>query len=154
MQLHATVAVRDGAAFVLPARARRSLIDDQRRWRADGFRLVDRRLVDLDPAAGTITVPVSDLVGEHDAIEQRLRTIGIDHRPDASPPAGTLPIAAWVLPEGTLAGRVVEAAGQVVDRPAHDGVALIQGLAELLTGLGETTWTDPADVRKQLLALG
>jgi hypothetical protein len=152
LQLSATVVVHEGRAHVLPGHMRRRVVDDQRRWQADGFQLVDRRLVDLDPGAGTVTIPVSGLSDAHEAIRNRIGELGVDHRADALRPLGVLPIAGWVLPEGTLASRVVEAAGQVVDRPAHDGVALIRGLAELLAGLSPLTAATADEVRTRLTA--
>jgi hypothetical protein len=152
LQLSATVVVHEGRAHVLPGHMRRSLVDDQRRWQVDGLQLVDRRLVDLDPVAGTVTVPVSGLADAHAMILDRIGELDVDHRADAPQPSGVLPIAGWVLPEGTLASRVVEAAGQVADRPAHDGVALIRGLAAFLADVPPSTAATADEVRARLTA--
>jgi hypothetical protein len=153
MLLDATVVVRDGAAHVLPASMRREVVDDRRRWEADGFEVVDRRLVDLDPVAGTVTVPPSGL-GSGMLTETTLAATGVAHRPEASQPVGTLPILDWALPPGTRspAGRVVAAAGQVVDRPAHDGATMLAGLTALLATLPDRTGTVAQDVRPELSA--
>ena len=153
MLLDATVVVRDGAAHVLPATMRGEVVDDRRRWEADGFEVVDRRLVDLDPVAGTVTIPPSGL-GAVRLADTRLAAMAIAHRSRTPQPVGTLPILDWVLPAGTQspAGRVVAAAGQVIDRPAHDGATMLAGLAVLLADLPEVTGTVAQEVRSALSA--
>lgn len=136
VQLHAAVFVDgDGGAHLLAGQRRRALVDEQRRWAATGLRFVDRRVVDLDVECGTVTVRRSGLAPNHGQLGDRLRLLGIDHRDEAPAPEGTFTIASWQLPAGTLAEKVLAAAGQVGDRAAHDGVALIEGLAQLLARL-------------------
>ena len=151
MLLDATVVVRDGAAHVLPASMRREIVDDRRRWEEEGFEVVDRRLVDLDPMAGTLTIPPSGL-GSEILVEARLAAMAIARRPEASQPAGALPILDWVLPPGARspAGRVVAAAAQVVDRPAHDGATMLAGLAALLATLPDRSGTLAQEIRPEL----
>ncbi len=152
LQLDATTLVRDGQAYVLPAGVRRTVVDAQRRWSDAGFALVDRRRVDVDPVGATITIPPADLPLGPTALRERIEQHGVVDRNEAELPVGTLPIGGWVLPpaQRTLAGRVVDAAGQVVDRVAHDGVELVRGLSELLADLPDVVWITPDEVLAQL----
>ena len=152
LQLDATVLVRDGHAYVLPARSRKQVVDAERRWRREGFLLVDRRRVDLDPVAGTVSVPPTPLEGGADRLRGQLAHLRIEDVEEPIAASGIYPIAAWVLQPGdrTLAMRVIEAAAQVVDRPAHDGVALIEGLAELLERTPDVASDSSDALREQL----
>jgi hypothetical protein len=154
MLVDATVLVRTGTAHVLPAGMRGAVADHQRRWSREGFRLVDRRKLDLDLSTATITIPPSGLTDDREALQRCLAAAGIDHRAELPQPTGNFPIASWVLPPGqrTLAGRVVDAAGQIVDRPAHDGVAMLRELSALLAGLPDIVGGVPEEVRDQLMA--
>lgn len=153
MQVAATALVREGQAYLLPARARGRILAEHRRWQAAGFCVVDRRLVDLDPAAGTIHVPRPDLTPASGTLADRVAQLDLLHRDEPTAPAGTLPIASWVLPsaQASLAGRVGEAATQVVDRTAY-GAALLGGLASLLRELPELSWTTEPEVRARLVS--
>jgi hypothetical protein len=152
LRLRAVVLVRDGAATVLPERLRDELAAAHRSLDAGAYVRVDRRLVDIDAATGTITVPD---VGPWRAAPPDagpFRAAGFHHRDEPRCPVGTFPIARWVaeVPELSLAGRVVAAAEQLVGRRGQDVPRLLRDLAALLAPLPAAAATTRADVLRLL----
>lgn len=152
----ATILVRDGTAHLGPSSWRRSIVDDERRWARSGLQLVDRRWSELDPQAGTVTVPASGLP-RRDELTERLATFGTDDRREPAQPAGTFPLASWTLHSQHLglAKRLVLAGGSVLDRHRHDGPRLLLDLRAVLAELPavEPGWVGFNELRERITAL-
>lgn len=119
-----------------PARRTRAA-DDERRWRQEGFQLVDRPSATLDAHDVAIEIPgnrlqwatsMQELLGEFDLLDRGGYT---------ARPAGRFPIASWTLSDRpvTPAGRLVRAMSRVRNRQDLDGRALLGTMAELLDRL-------------------
>jgi hypothetical protein len=139
------VASRREEIHLLPPSWLRGVLNAERRWRGTGFEVVGSRWLVLDARARRVAVPGKPLQLAPSAVrllaeyvvedDGRLLT---DRRP--------LPIASWTVPASRSGpgARVAEATGQVVDRKAHDGRALVSTIASVLDGLPaiEAQWVD------------
>jgi hypothetical protein len=111
--LASTVLIRNGEAHVLPGVARTRTLFKERAWEREGFEVVDRPWVALDPSAGTITVPPSGLKW-NGQLQGLLRVVDDNaEHVDAVRRAGRFPIATWTagFDAATVAVRAVHAAG-------------------------------------------
>jgi hypothetical protein len=124
------VAIHMGRAHLLDARWRRALAREERRWVRAGFRILDRRWVELHLRSRSIEIAPSGLAWDDTALEylHQLHPIGDRVEPQ---PKGIFPIASWSMDidEVSLASRVLALGGCVLDRERYDGQTLIDGLA-------------------------
>jgi len=154
LQVVATVFLAGGRAHLLPADERKQLVDEERQWNREGFVLVDRAALGLDLDDMTVTIPECGLEWT-DEMNARVAALGLDDRPAGvrSKP-GTYPIASWTAAANarTVAARVVNAGGQVVDLPDHGGVRLVRRLAEVLRDMPQSSRMihDPVTFRSDI----
>jgi hypothetical protein len=152
MLLDGTVLIQGGRAHILPTRARAPIADNERVWERDGFLMVDRRWVELDLNAGTVTVPDPGL--DLDGAATELIRAGFEMRKGEDRPSGTYPIATWTSARLNQrpSDRAVMAVCQILDRTRHEGAQMVRAAAQLLEHLPVvgTTWTDGDGFREAL----
>ena len=143
LMVDATVVVRDERAHLLPAALRRSIVDNERRWSKHGFRLVDRRWLVIDVAAGTVSLPRPRLKWDAEVADQ-IADMDLADRETEPASEGSIQIASWnpTLHEGSLADRVALAGEQLLDRRQLVPPEVIRSLAELLARLPQVDAPD------------
>jgi len=155
--LDGTVLLLDGRAHLLPAAARTLAARRARHWADAGLTVVDDRWFELDPEAGTLTLP-SAQVGSSAIVDGLLAELDDAAADGADVPAGTWPIGSWTPGDErlSLAARVVLAGGQVLDRTDHDGTRLVSGLAALLVSVPTLPhgWSTHDELPRLLSELG
>ena len=131
--IDAVVVVHDGAVHILSRGLRARVLRDQRRWEAEGLRLIDRRWFEVDLNRGNVLVPsptlsaeVSDLAAVVDA------TDGVSGSGSAQ--SRWLPIASWTsgVGGGGPAARLMAVAATFLDRTEHVKGQELRALASLL----------------------
>ncbi len=147
---------REGEVYLIPRRYRRSVVDEERRWIKLGFQRIDRRWLEFDAAAGTVTVPATDLPVD-EVVASIASKLEVEHRAEPSAPAGTFPIRGWVLTGRRLspAGRLTAATSLLLDRHQHVDAQLVMQMAELLERLPplDQGYLKPEELRTRLASL-
>lgn len=128
--------VRDGRAHLVEHGSRRQIVEQERRWQEDGFRLVDRPWVDVDLDAGEVVVPDAEPLSTAVASWAGARV------PDAPDPAvrpGRYPIATWSPRRGTgtPGSRLTAAASSVVNLAEVGAATALPALRDLLSTVAE-----------------
>lgn len=148
--------IRDGRAHLFPGNLRRFVVDEQRRWEREGFRLVERPWLEVDLESGDVVVPAVAYSLPQEQVERRLAAMELDDRDEGTPLIGRFPVATWTTGQGdqTLASRVGQAGFQLVDRDQRLSADRLRGLAGLLGDVPPIggDWRDLGQLRAAMQA--
>lgn len=143
--------VHDGRAHLVEHGSRRQIVEQERRWQADGFLLVDRPWVDVDLATRELVVP------DAGRLSTAVTSWAGTRRPDAPDPAvaaGRYPIATWSPRRGTgtPGHRLAAAASSVVNLAELGPASTLSALRDLLGDVPEVEILADAGRSRPLLA--